>query len=523
MSEPSPTGDTDFLHANKAKLKRGLRRFDVFFLLLCSLVGLDTIGSLASSGHQAFSWLLILALLFFVPYGLIVAELSASFPLEGGQYIWTRMAYGRFVAGITQLVYWLSNPVWVGGTLCVVAMETFSKFVYPLSGLWTYIAGLVFIWAGVVSTSVSLRVGRWVPAAGAWARIVLLGAFFVSTVVYGIKRGVQPLDTGSFTPTYAGLIVLVPVIVFTFVGFELSSSAAEEMENPRRAIPLAVLRSGILSFVMVALPVAGILLVLPNHQVTSLGGFIDACKAVLSVYGSHELPDGTIELTGFGALAGWIAAIGLIVALFTSGVAWGLGESRAQATACADGAGPRFFGVLSEKAGTPVRVNILSGVLATVIMVAALNITEGDTGKYFSAGLNLAISMTMFAYLGLFPALLVLRRKYPDARRPFSVPGGRLGAVAASVVTTAIVLFTLVQLLWPGAGLGWFGSTSHPDDSLPTSFAGERLEYTLTQLVPLVVFAVVGLGFVLIGRHQRGRAAAVDTVTSAPHPEVSVP
>ncbi|MRH93454.1 amino acid permease [Nocardia sp. SYP-A9097] len=208
MSEPSPTGDTDFLHANKAKLKRGLRRFDVFFLLLCSLVGLDTIGSLASSGHQAFSWLLILALLFFVPYGLIVAELSAAFPLEGGQYIWSRMAYGRFAAGIIQLVYWLSNPVWVGGTLCVVAMETFSKFVHPLSGIWTYIAGLIFIWAGVTSTSVSLRLGRWVPAAGAWARIVLLGAFFVSTIVYGVERGVQPLDSGTFMPTYAGLIVL---------------------------------------------------------------------------------------------------------------------------------------------------------------------------------------------------------------------------------------------------------------------------------------------------------------------------
>ncbi|WP_194853211.1 APC family permease [Nocardia sp. SYP-A9097] len=307
----------------------------------------------------------------------------------------------------------------------------------------------------------------------------------------------------------------MPVIVFTFVGFELSSSAAEEMENPQRVIPMAVLRSGILSFVMVALPVAGILLVLPDRQVTSLGGFIDACKAVLSIYGGNEMPDGSIELTGFGALAGWIAALGLIVALFTSGVSWALGESRAQATACADGAGPRFFGVLSEKAGTPIRINILSGVLATIIMVAALNITEGDTGKYFSAGLNLAISMTMFAYLGLFPALLVLRRKYPDVHRPFSVPGGRLGAIVAAVTTTAIVLFTLLQLLWPGAGLGWFGSTGHPDDSLPSGFTGERLQYTLTQLVPLVLFIVIGLCFVLIARRQRREDEAAAAVAVA--------
>ncbi|MCI2417387.1 APC family permease [Saccharopolyspora sp. K220] len=508
MPEPIATGDTDFLRANKAKLRRSLSRFDAFFLLLCSLVGLDTIGSLAASGHEAFTWLLVLAALFFVPYGLIVAELSATFPLEGGQYTWTRLAFGRLVAGVVQAIYWLSNPVWVGGTLCVVAMETFSTFVHPLSGTWTYVAGLLFIWVGVLCTSVSLDVGRWVPAAGALARMILLGFFFISTVIYGIQRGVQTLDWGDFTPTYTGFIALVPVIVFTFVGFELSSSAAEEMDQPQRAIPLAVLRSGATSFLMVAAPVAGILLVLPGDQVSSLGGFIDACKAVFTVYGGEVLPDGTIQLTGFGAVVGVISAVGLIVALFTSGVSWALGESRAQATACADGAGPRFFGVLSEKRGTPVRINVLAGVLATAVMIAALNISGGDSGKYFSAGLNLAISMTMVAYMLLFPTLPVLRRKFPNVPRPFTVPGGRLGGVVASLLTTAIVVYTLAQLVWPGLGVGWFGTTGSPDDSLPTGFEGQRLAYELTQLVPLAAFGLTGLAFALIGRRQNRRAAS---------------
>ena len=508
MSDPVTLDDTATLRANRSRLKRGLGRFDVFFLLLCSLVGLDTIGSLAAAGHEAFTWLFILSLLFFVPYGLIVAELSATFPLEGGQYTWTRLAFGRFVAGVAQLVYWLSNPVWVGGTLCVVAMTTFEKFVHPLPGGWTYVAGLVFIWAGVLCTSVSLKVGRWVPAIGALARIGLLGFFFVSTIVYGVARGTQELHWSDFRPTYLGFIALVPVIVFTFVGFEVSSSAAEEIENPRRAIPLGVLRSGLMSFLMVAAPIAGVLLVLPGAQVSNLGGFVDACKAVFTVYGGQVNSDGSVVLTGFGAVVGWLAAVGLIVALFTSGVSWALGENRAQAVACADGTGPRYLGVLSASRGTPARISVLSGVLATVVMAAALNFTGGDTGRYFSAGLNLAISMTMVAYLTVFPTLPVLRRKFPDLARPFRVPGGRLGGYVASVLSTGVVLFTLCQLLWPGVGTGWFGSTGSADDALPAGFEGQRWSYELTQLVPLVLFLAIGVAFVLIGRRET-RAQAV--------------
>ena len=49
MSDPVTLDDTATLRTNRSRLKRGLGRFDVFFLLLCSLVGLDTIGSLAAA------------------------------------------------------------------------------------------------------------------------------------------------------------------------------------------------------------------------------------------------------------------------------------------------------------------------------------------------------------------------------------------------------------------------------------------------------------------------------------------
>ncbi|MGW0551090.1 amino acid permease [Streptomyces altiplanensis] len=90
----------------------------------------------------------ILAVAFFLPYGLLVAGLGSAFPVQGGPYVWTRLAFGRLTAGLNQILYWISNPVWVGGSLGIIALTTWEEFFTPLPGGWKYAAGLVFIWGG---------------------------------------------------------------------------------------------------------------------------------------------------------------------------------------------------------------------------------------------------------------------------------------------------------------------------------------------------------------------------------------
>ncbi|GAB3874026.1 hypothetical protein GCM10029964_015310 [Kibdelosporangium lantanae] len=143
-------------------------------------------------------------------------------------------------------------------------------------------------------------------------------------------------------------------------------------------------------------------------------------------------------------------------------------------------------------------MNVLSGVLASVTMVVALNMSGGSAEKYFAAGLGLTISMTFVSYVVTFPSLLVLRRKLPDVPRPFRIPRG--WAVVSTVLPTVLVAFTVATLIWPGLGVGWFGTAGNPDDSLPTSFAGDRLQYTLTQLIPLGASVLIGVVFVMTGR-----------------------
>ncbi len=82
-----------------------LRRVDVFAVLVCALVGVDTLGAVSAYGPQGLLWMALVAVIFFLPYGLLTAELGSAFPQEGGPYVWTKLAFGKFAAGINQFFY----------------------------------------------------------------------------------------------------------------------------------------------------------------------------------------------------------------------------------------------------------------------------------------------------------------------------------------------------------------------------------------------------------------------------------
>jgi amino acid transporter len=484
----------------KAKLKKHFGRFDMFFFLICTLVGLDTLGAVSSDGAQAFTWLAVLGLFFFVPYALLTAELGSAFHEEGGAYIWTKLAFGRFAAAINAVLYWLSNPIWLGGSLTILAVTTFNDFFTPL-GSWKYVFSIGFIWFAVWAAILSFGVGKWIPTVGAWGRMVLLSFFTFTVVLYAIKHGVHGVGGGDFKPTYAIFIAATPVLFFNYVGFELPNSAGDEMKNPQKDVPYTVLRSAIGTFLLYGVPILSILLVLPTAQISSLGGFIDAMKTVFTVYGGHvtTAADGTVTptLSGAGHVLGDIAAIGFIWALASSGTTWIMGADRSQAVACYDGAGPRVLGVFSKRWGTPIAVNLLSGVFSTIVMVLAFQLTSGSSAKYFTVVLGLAISTTTISYLLVFPALIRLRYNHAHVPRPYRVPGGMAGAWIVSVLTTAWAALATVALLYPGFG------TSHPDASLPSTFTGQRGAYELSQFLPLGVLVALGLLFYVFGTNTR--------------------
>lgn len=489
----------------KQKLQKHFGRFDLLFFLICALVGLDTIGSVAKSGAQGFTWLAFLAIAFFIPYALLTAELGSSFPDEGGPYIWTRMAFGRFPAALCVVMYWLSNPVWIGGTLTITSMTAITTFFGPVSDPAKYVLSFLYVWLCVFSAILSLRFGKWVATAGAWARVIVLSFFTGSVILYAFRNGLHGFTGHDFAPTFATFIAVAPVLVFNYVGFELPSNAGDEMRNPQRDVPVAIARSAVGAMLLYGIPILCVLLVLPQNSLTGLGGFLDAIKAVFTVYGGSIGADGKATLSGMGSVMGDVAAVFFIVATATSASSWLMGADRALAVAAYDGAGPRWLGRFSLRFGTPVAANVLSGVLSTGVMVAAYALSSGDANKYFSAVLGLAISTTTISYLFIFPTIIRLRTTRADVPRPYRIPGGAIGVHICGILATFWALLATVGQIWPGIGVNWFGAGGNPNDSLPSGFEHQRGSFELTQILPLLAVLAVGVIFYALGTPTRRR------------------
>ena len=320
-------------------------------------------------------------------------------------------------------------------------------------------------------------------------------------LIYAGEHGVHGFGAGAFKPTWLVFLAATPILIFNLEGFELPSAASEELVNPRRDVPYAILRSGIGTVLFYGIPILAILLVLPPSRLSNVAGFLDALQQVFVVYGGHLTSSGAV-LSGAGTVLADIAAIGVIIGLLSSAVTWLIGSDRAQAVAGYDGAAPRAFGYFSKRLGTPIVVNLVSGVVSTIVLVLTLTLTSGNAAKYFSATLGVVISMVTIVYVLIFPAVIKLRYSHPDVPRPYRIPGGKVGLWTAGILATAWAAFTTIAIIFPGIG------TAHPDDSLPSGFEHQRLQYTLSQLIPLAVMILVGLLFYALGAPTRRQAAA---------------
>ncbi|MEV0374612.1 APC family permease [Streptomyces sp. NPDC050636] len=474
-------------------LKRSLRRFDIMAMSVAAVISFDVIGQIASGGGQAVTWIAVMAAAFLLPYALIFAETGAAFPQEGGPYVWVELAFGRLTAALTSMFYWVTNPVWLGGSLAFLAAGAWDGFVSPLgTGTGTdYLFKLVFIWAAILTAVISLRRGKWITTAGAAAKVLSLAFFTGTAVAYGIRHGFQGLEQTPFAPTGAGFLALVPVLLFAMVGFEAPSAAGDEMFDPQRDVPVAIGVSGLIATSCYLLPVVAILSVAPAGKVTGIGGFMDAAGLVFEVYGDWRGP----VLTGTAVL--------FVFALLTQGSAWMIVVDRMQAMAASDGGFfSRWLGEFHARLGTPVRMNVLSGLTATAFMVAAMNLASGDASDTFAVVLTVAITTLLLSYLAIIPALLALRLRHPETHRPYQVPFGTRGFTVAAVLVYAWILLGSWEALFPG--------TLEPLVGIAYDFRStwgvSRTSFEVFTLGTVLLLLAVGLaGYLVQHMHPRRR------------------
>jgi amino acid transporter len=512
----NPLALTDEYLTEKSKLRKSFGRKEVLFFSICSVIGLDTIGVVAAAGPEAISWMAVLAIVFLIPASMVIAELSAAFTSQGAPYIWIRLAFGRLAGTVAAVVSWLKSPVWFGGILAFVAVataETFFMSGAQMSEFSFYRFALAFIWIGIIAANVSFKVGKWVPILGGLSRLILIPFFTVTVIVFGIANGLRGVVFSDFGLSFDGLLATIGIILFAFLGLENVSAASDEMTHAKRDLPYASFRTSALAMVLYGIPILTVLLVLPIGQVNGLTGFVDALKSAFTVYGGSIAEDGTVTLTGAGSYLGAFAGVLIIIAVFASGVTWLMSTNRNLAMSCFDGAGPRWVAFTNPRYGTPVRINNITGVIASAILILGYRLNDGDITKYFGAAVGFAIAMTLVNYLAIFPAFWVLRNKFPDAHRPYRVPAHR----TVSIWLTFVVVVGISQLLAPGFGDKWFSDAYRPAGWV----ADQGRPYYLTQLAVLLLVVLIAVGFWYVGRRNLATTPASTAVAEEIEPEVS--
>src|SRR2546428_698008 len=327
-----------------------------------AVIGLNALGAFASNGAQSFTWLVLSAVTFFLPYGLLVAELGSTFPQEGGIYVWCKLAGGRLYAAFAATLYWITVPLLIGGSTAVIMIAALKIFWF---GSTAYLFGghvvtdvlvklalaFLFIWGITVGAIMSLRRGKWISTVGFFVKLALLGIFLVLVgifVVSGSGNG-SHVAVADLVPANWGLIAssILPIVVVLWLGAEMQNSAAEEMANAQRDVPRAILRAGIIVVILYSLFLLAILIALPSNQLSAVGSFLDAFQTV-----NRVLP------APLATVLGWLVALGFATSLFASGATLLIAVSRTYAIAALDRAAPLRLGHISRAHGTPTAAAI---------------------------------------------------------------------------------------------------------------------------------------------------------------------
>ncbi|WP_432510952.1 APC family permease [Kineococcus sp. SYSU DK001] len=428
----------------KSRLVKTLRRGDIVLFIVAAVISADSIAVLASGGPEGLVWSAFIGVAFLVPSALVFAETSSTYPEEGGPYQWVRRAFGRTWASVAVILYWITNPIWLGGSLAFIAGSVWSEYVLPTSALGDLVVKLVFVWVAILLAIISLKRGKVLINIGAYAKLFVLLSLTVTALIHVAQVGTAGVDWSAARPTAAGFLAIVPVALFAFVGFEAPSAASEEMHDPQKDTPAAIARGAGITLIAYLAPVLAIILVTPADR-TADAGVMQAIEESYAVFGSAAGPLMTIT------------AVAFVYALMTQGSAWMIATDRMQAVAAADGT---FFttrlGEFSARLGTPVRMNVVSGLVATVFLAAATLLVHGTAAAVFGVVLTQAVSTLLISYVVILPAMIRLRL-VDDVPRPYEVPGGRTGYTALASVMCAFVLLASIAAVVPGVLEGLLG------------------------------------------------------------------
>src|SRR5687768_4411447 len=452
-------------------LKRSLSAWDLTLLGVGAIIGTGifvlTGTAAANQAGPAITMSYLAAGLACAFAALCYAEFASMIPVAGSAYTYAYATLGELVAWMIGwdliLEYAVgSMTVAIGWSGYMQRLMAGAGLEMPLAlsaappvGVFNLLAMLIVLVIMVllvIGVRESARANAFLVAVKLVAIVIFLGAGFAF---------VRPENWSPFAPYgWSGIMAAAAVVFFAYIGFDAVSTTAEEAKNPKRDLPIGIIASlvvctilylsvaavlsgiiPVIQFRSAADALPGVAMVSPEESVRFLNAPVAYALAVIN-------QDWAAYLVSAGAVAG-ITSVLLVMLLSQPRIFFAMSR---------DGLLPRNVSKVHPRFGTPY----ITTIITCVIVALVAGVTQIQTvGEMTSIG-------TLFAFVVVCAAVLMLRYKRPDAHRPFRVPGGPvfpiLGILSCAYLMLSLPVITWVRfLVWLDIGLiiYWFYGRLH--------------------------------------------------------------
>ena len=422
---------------SETKPPRKLSLFDVTNLVIGAIIGADIyVASSFGAGFLGpFSLVVwVVAGLIAIVIALCFAQCAMMLPKVGGPYAYATRAWGPFAGFIVGWSLWLAE--WISLAVFPLAFTRYLMFFIPnLDVLTQSLVKLVFVAFLAATNIVGVRAAGKVNDALTLLKLAPLVFFVIAGLTWiFINPTVALANFSPFTPFgFAGFGSAVVLIFWAYAGFEISTIPADDVEQPSKNIPKAVI-IGILVVTAFYLTTNIVLFAVRNFNqlATDTAPLAAASSGILS---------SNVALALFGGL---LVGIGALISVAGSDESGMIGTARLGYALSADGLFPKIFSKIHTKFKTPYASVIIQSVTA---LAAAL------LAPLFG-GLSLLISVSVFflaiAYLATSAAVFPLRKKDPV---PNAVYGKRNMVIPVLGVVFSVYLITQCSLYQIGIGV----------------------------------------------------------------------
>lgn len=426
--------------AQRAGLKKALGAVDLTFLGIGAIIGTGIFVLTGTGAVQAGPALMVSFIVAAIACGLSAlayAEFASTIPVAGSIYTYSYATLGELVAWIIgwdlMLEYSLAaSAVSVGWSgyaqsllkgFGVVLPTVLTAAPNSVPGVTTYFDLPAFVVMMAITTLLSVGIRES-------TRVNNLMAFIkVAVVLLVIAVGVFHVTPANWTPFmphgWSGVFGAAAVMFFAFIGFDAVSSAAEEVKNPKRDLPIGIIASlGVCAvlYVTVAAVATGIV---PSSQYAGI---------------THPISY-ALQVAGQNWVAGFID-LGAVLGMLTVILVMTYGQTRITYAMSRDGLLPAVLSRVHPRFQTPFLATWIIGLLCALI--AAL-IPLNVLAELINIGTLAAFSMVSIA-------VIVLRRTRPDLPRAFRCPGVPVVPVLA-VAACVFLMLNLSAVTWKAFGI----------------------------------------------------------------------